>query len=160
MTIGIIDKLKSLAASSGAAKAVFTTLAHRERPRSTNDLRRLKQEMLKEHGLDCDMQDFVDVFKALHSMKLGKLELSKSPETPHRFHWHINSIQLAQAALGKKPSDTFKAKEIPVSGPTQKPGWFVLPVKLRGEISEIALPINMTKAEALEIASLIERFAS
>lgn len=156
-----VADLKKLAASGELAMAVFKTLGTRERPRVVMDLRRLRQQILHEHNLHINTEEFMGLFKSLEQMKLGKLVLAKNPIHPHRFNWTGNSVEIGVAASGVKREAVSK----PIAGrafaAANAPAFphINVPIPLRGEFLSISFPTDgLTEEEAAQINAVVKTF--
>lgn len=146
------DKIQTTYKESNLARAVFDTLATRERPRDITDLTRLRLEVMKEQGLSIDVREFITFFKAMEKCKLGVL-LSPRSKTDHwRFKWSCNHIELARTAKGMKPVPK------PAMTSAVPEGVVVTHYPLRDTMVALPLPKDMTKKEAEELAEFIKRF--
>lgn len=148
-----ITRLQQLCGESELALTVFKTLSERERPRPVTDLRRLRLEMVEAGGRPISASEFREVFDELTKLGLGSVVVGRH-NNPDRFKWNYNMVDLARKVLAQKVA-------APSAGPRgagPAPGWLRTAFPIRGGLVELELPVNMTKAEANELADYIKRF--
>lgn len=109
-TINNLDKslLHEIAHANTTSEAIFLTLALRERKRYETDLRRLRQELVRE-GFKIVSTDFNHTFKRLADAGVG--EYVQAPGQLPRFKWHFNTIDTCYLALGEARANKIKAEK-------------------------------------------------
>jgi hypothetical protein len=144
LSVQQIEKLKALAKGSALSRAVFESIATRDRPRTVTDLRRLRQAIC--HSVPIDTAEYRGLFRALQDMGLGRLILGKKENEPDRFVWSVNLIEVGVAASGIAPREKPKAS---VAAPfTQQANALNVTFPLRGQFVTFPLPLDgLTKEE-------------
>jgi hypothetical protein len=106
-------KLRSLAASSPAAHAVFQEFASRLRPRDVIDIKRLKARLI-EKNFHVRGDDLERVFTSLQQMGYGKYTEARRgtgnrPSLNPKFHLDVPMMDLTAAALGEDEMEKLRS---------------------------------------------------
>lgn len=99
-----LESLKTIANTSGTAKAVFNTLSERERYRDELNLRKFKNDLMNK-GEKIVQDEFMEIFQLLQDLGVGALIIGRRGK-PNRFKWNYNLKEVAKAATSSKSMQT------------------------------------------------------
>jgi hypothetical protein len=155
-------KIRELAKKDALGQGVLRALANRERARPVTDLRRLRQELIKDYGLLVNQEAFLSIFEELQRAGCGTLKVSRDPTIPARFSWTQSHVEISRVALGltdtPPPAEGRRPQFGAVVGPPV--GWIRIPYKIRDTIVNVDIPMDIKKDEAAGLTDLIKRFAT
>jgi hypothetical protein len=154
-----LSPVRELYRSMPIAKAVFKTLAERDRPRMTTDLRRLRLEMVND-GYPIDKSEFMKLFEELQDMGLGSLINPRRENDTHRFKWRYNLLHVAKAATSKGKTQPLQRAIAPAPPPIERQAARparTMAIPFRQGLLELPVPEGLSKDEAEYIADIYRR---
>lgn len=159
MAVMNVTKLVEIAQKSELARAIFKTLADMGKSRPSTDLGRFKSRVSDVLGQHISNSELLKVFKDLQDAGCGKLILSRNlSSAPHRFQWSHNNVEVGRAGV-LNGGAVQAAAPAPLAGAQSVvEGSVVVSYPIRGKLYSIQLPQDLTKGEAAEVCSFINRF--
>lgn len=167
MTSLNIGKLQELSHENKTAKALFETLANRERARAETHIPRLFMSMSKQDS-QVEKATLFRLFQEFENLGLGQLIFSRHGK-PQKFKWKYNLVSIAKTVKGSQSEPVLfktrkgtvlpKLKLEPMSkyeaGTEEKPNIYQVFIK-KGDV-EVSTPIPTNEVELKSLVELISR---